>query len=491
MQATARATFTPQQDGAPSTGKPPDVNKAAANGLGADSSDARDAFSSARVDASAATGNVQQGAAPQKSAAQAFSGVTWQTGSNPPAGSISGGGLIAGYCCAGASSTVLANRGVSSGLHYLELTLSARPGEQRADTWTTAGVVATDGVSRHAHMQLASSDQVLDLQVGRGRGQFRSGDVITLAIDATQRQVYWGHNGQWMNGTPGKQDGHPLKLQPGQQLFPFVAISASSRNTAPEGDRWIANFGASPFRYPIPAGFNSYGSNAGNTVMPGTPLPAPATAPAVTLPKDALMGKTFRDVIRIKREAIPLPAGEWSTLAHFRAEPGSSKGDAVILGQMKDRQLVGLIALNAYSHEDGVGRGFPAFKGCSRNELLAQHTERNEADGIQHCWWINHAVSIWTEQSVFRAAMTELAQRGVTAPPVLLNVGFRRANLQGFATVHYYFNPETAQITSAAGSWHESEWHRSRIAADGARLQYVKGMEQWGESWAPIFFAAK
>src|SRR5690606_10692294 len=55
-------------------------------------------------------------------------------------GLVTGGGLVASYCCSGASSTVYASRGVASGKHYYEMQLQTRTGERNPDTWTNAGV---------------------------------------------------------------------------------------------------------------------------------------------------------------------------------------------------------------------------------------------------------------------------------------------------------------------------------------------------------------
>lgn len=241
---------------------------------------------------------------------------------------------------------------------------------------------------------------------------------------------------------------------------------------------------------PPPAFPQNVLTSSNSTPSPVAPS-SMSSASTFEMPKDALMGKTFSDVVTVQREPIPLPDGAWSTLAHFRGQPGSNQGDAVVLGRFKGKQLDGLIAINAYRYDDGRATGFPAFKGCSRDDYVAHHSELNEPGGAQRCWWVNHAVALWSEQPVFRASAGVLAQRGVTPPQLMINVAFRRATPQGFATAFYYFDPATAQINSAQTSWVDSEWHRSRIAADPARVRYVQQMERWGESWAPIFFAAK
>jgi len=203
------------------------------------------------------------------------------------------------------------------------------------------------------------------------------------------------------------------------------------------------------------------------------------------------MGKVFSDSVTLEREVIPLPDGRWITLAHFRASPGSTNGDAVILGRIKNGKLDGLIAINAHSLAPGSTSSLPAFAGCTRNDYLVRHSEQNQTRGQQRCWWINHAVEVWTQQPIFRAALEELSRRGVTPPTVMLNVGFHRATANGFATAFHYFDPASENISSTNRSWSESEWHKSRIASDPARVRYVQQLERWGEGWAPIFFVIK
>src|SRR5262245_8923023 len=185
-------------------------------------------------------------AAPVSAATSAArkSGAAWSNAS----GSVSGGGLIAAYCCAGAASTVFANTPVASGRHYWELTLSVRPGADHPDTWTTAGV-APAGTAKHvlpSGPQPRGDGAASVIPWGQSK-RYRNGDVFMFALDADNSLLYYGVNGQWINGQPGAAGGEHVAPAP---LVPYVNLSASSVNKSPEGDRWIANFGASPFRYP-------------------------------------------------------------------------------------------------------------------------------------------------------------------------------------------------------------------------------------------------
>jgi hypothetical protein len=73
-------------------------------------------------------------------------------------------------------------------------------------------------------------------------------DVIGIAIDMDARQVFYSRNGAWLNGQPGGGAGIPLKRGPSQ----VAAVLLTGEDT------WTANFGKTPFRYPLPRGFKSY-----------------------------------------------------------------------------------------------------------------------------------------------------------------------------------------------------------------------------------------
>jgi hypothetical protein len=177
-------------------------------------------------------------------------------------------------------------------------------------------------------------------------------------------------------------------------------------------------------------------------------------------------------------------------LAHFRNPGGGPRrGDAVVLGNIEGNKLLGAIAINAWQRSAGADTA--AFEACNRQDYVFRKLEAYDAQGEQRCWWINHAVALWQNEPVFQAAKLELERLGVSAPPVMLNVAIRRADATGFATTFYYFNPAEDGIASAAGTWANSEWHRSRIDADPARRAYVQKLQRWGESWAPIYFVSK
>lgn len=419
---------------------------------------------------------------------QAYSAVTWMATQFQPI-EISGGGLTAS-ASSGGTHTALASRGVAQGRHYLELTLSIPAGEGGPSTWSGLGVVPATAL-QGGRVFMPSITAGFSVSTGRHR-KLRDGDVIMLAIDLQDRLAFWGMNGEWMNGVPGAQGGQSLQSSAGDQWTPFVNVTASERNRTPPqgGERWIANFGASRFKYALPVGFDSYGSVEASAQASTSSRPHAATQPApIPTPlANALIGKRYQDLFRIQGQAIPLPTGTWTVLAHFRdSGVGSARGDAVVLAKLDGNKLAGVIAINALE----AGKGVAPFEACNRQDYVFRHVDTYEAQGNQRCWWINHAVAMWQTQSVFQAASLELARLGIGVPSVMLNVGFRRADKAGFATTFYYFDPSSDGIVTAPTSWAESEWHRARIDADPRRVAYVKRMQHWGESWAPIYFASK
>lgn len=83
-----------------------------------------------------------------------------------------------------------------------------------------------------------------------GAAKIGPGDHVGVALDLDQRRVYFRHNGKWQLGTnPAAGSGGQSFSSPAKAkgIYPMVNIS--------NGDTMRANFGASPFAYPVPAGF--------------------------------------------------------------------------------------------------------------------------------------------------------------------------------------------------------------------------------------------
>jgi hypothetical protein len=420
------------------------------------------------------------------------SSVTWSNRT----GSVTGGGLIAGYCCAGPAMAVYANRPVGAGRHYWELTLSVEPGHSNPSSYTTAGVAAADQAGS------SSVDYVTSALVGTKNpnadryavairwgeaSHYQNGDVFMFALDAARGELAYGVNGQWLSGDP-RSSSAGMTVHPSTAgLVAFAGLSAS--HGKPEGDRWIANFGAAPFKYPAPAGYSGYGGSGGTAATP----PATQSVLASTKrfpPSDpaSLIGKVFQNEVTVGGQGVPLPDGPWTALAFFRESPGSGQGDAMVLGRLENGRVLQLAAINAFRHAGATRAGFPRFAACDRQDYLFVSKTSNEAFGEQKCWWVNHNEGVW-QQSIFRAARGVLNDMNVSTPDTLVNVAIHRANTEGFLTVFYLFDPATEGFASTQGSWRDSEWAKERLAADPRRSKYVDQLTEWGKSWAPVVYA--
>ena len=406
-------------------------------------------------------------------------------------GSVSGAGLIAGYCCAGASSTVFTDTAVSSGRHYWELTLSVRADAEHPDTWTNAGIWASSSPTAHSPRAFlaprpAGDPNSLSVIQWTQQKNYRNGDVFMFALDADRGMGYYGLNGRWLNGEPGVSDGGALGAK-GSTYRPFVTISASSQKTTPEGDRWIANFGATHFKYAVPQGYSAFGSSGPVALPHGVSSARTGQVLGGSGSAASPLGKEFEDTIPVGGQSVPLPPGKWTGLAFFRAAPNSSQGDSVVLGRFEKGKLVGMVAANAQKFPAGVAPGVPVYRPCERKDYLFVDRQINDAFGEQRCWWINHATGLWDGEPIFKAAKGVAEQHGAV-PNVFVNVAFRRADRQGFVTAFYLHDPGESGISSTIGAWRSSEWHRDRVAQDPRRVEYVKELKKWGRVWAQMFF---
>lgn len=393
-------------------------------------------------------------------------------------GEVSGGGLIASYCCAGASSTVVASQSVSTGRHYYEMELRTRKGAARPDTWTSAGIMQAAAGPSEPDADSGVAGAIRVLYRGHPQG-VKDGDVFMFAIDMERGYFYYGVNGAWSNAVPGRDAGRPIARVP---YIPFVSISASSSHPDRDSDRWVANFGQNPFRYVPPGGFAAYGGGAAPPSVIKPVAPDTAAQPART----GIVGRAYTDTVPLAGMKVPLPDGTWTVVAFQRG--GSSRPDLemAVLANLANKKLGGLVAVSAWSDSRRSGAGAPAASFCSRTDYVAHETRVNDPSGAQECWWVNHATNAWG-QNIMRAARADLELRGVTdLPDTLVNVGVWVANPGKLINMLVYFDPRAEGIQTPPGSWEASEWHRTRIASYPDKAQYVKKLESFGRSWVQI-----
>ena len=139
-----------------------------------------------------------------------------------------------------------ASRAFRSGKAYAEVTFQGKATGAPPDTWTNAAVT-----SQRSLYSLSTGAAPFSFAGSFNKHLIKHGDVISLALDLDSLVLYWRLNGQWMTGRPGTGLGEPM-LYPNDEYF--IAVSVQDKAEA-----WRINFGATPFRYPPPDGFPSYG----------------------------------------------------------------------------------------------------------------------------------------------------------------------------------------------------------------------------------------
>ncbi len=79
----------------------------------------------------------------------------------------------------------------------------------------------------------------------------------------------------------------------------------------------------------------------------------------------ALLGPLYRSSVLIDGFKVPLPPGEWASLANSSITPTTAGGDAPFLGEIRQRRLIGAIRIFAMRSKDLPGEGFNEVKSCT------------------------------------------------------------------------------------------------------------------------------
>jgi hypothetical protein len=159
------------------------------------------------------------------------------------------------YCCAGAFSLVTADRAYTTGKHYVEFTLRVRPGATTSDIYTNAGLVSQLARTFGPNGPGGYAYPVISLTTP---GRLKDGDVVGIAMDLDAAQLYYHVNGAWTAGPPPQAG---VAIAPGREYRAAVTVSTPSAQTH-TSDAWTANFGQSPFAFPVPPGFQPYNATA-------------------------------------------------------------------------------------------------------------------------------------------------------------------------------------------------------------------------------------
>lgn len=245
---------------------------------------------------------------------------------------------------------------------------------------------------------------------------------------------------------------------------------------------------------------------AGNAVAkaPTTAAISMAVPGAVARPdgsglNSALLGRTYRQSIRVEGFDVPLPPGQWAVLANGGIHFNSSAGMAYFLGRIEEKRLVGAIRVFALRSNSQPGTGFPAANGCQAGNPNLNYLYAGSVTAFNHqaCWLINNyftpPLQQWADRAVKiagldRAAAGDLTAKGVSYPQDLVDVRFTRAETWGLLEVSYMFNPEAEGISSnTALSARESDWHAPNAPRFPEKMAYLAKMQAWGEGFWPKF----
>ncbi len=163
--------------------------------------------------------------------------------------------LTVGYGMSGASTESIATMPHSKGRWYAEFIVHAEADNAVPNSWTNVGIRSTanevGGLTSHGGQLAYGVKQYL-----RNLGGLRDKDVIGLAMDLTRGHLYVRHNGVWVGGSP--DSGNPiLHIAKDRQYVVSVEVGSPGGNYT-KTDTWTGNFGSTPFKHPVPDGFEPY-----------------------------------------------------------------------------------------------------------------------------------------------------------------------------------------------------------------------------------------
>jgi hypothetical protein len=222
---------------------------------------------------------------------------------------------------------------------------------------------------------------------------------------------------------------------------------------------------------------------------PSSSLPTDPNAPPISTD----VGKVYTGTYVVHGRGLPLLPGEWTVLAKMDTKRTDGDLDVVFLGQISGKRLNGAALLLDYANfRSGWS---PHFSRCSDPSNLDSTVEEFDSRGRQACWMIHSifskAWSQWRDRNtkldpIIRAAAGQLDVKGIDYPQSLLQVFFHLADGSGAMDVAYFFNPDTAGLSSGtAVDWQSSDWAARNIGKFPDKVAYEKGKETWVRGWWP------
>jgi len=204
-------------------------------------------------------------------------------------------------------------------------------------------------------------------------------------------------------------------------------------------------------------------------------------------------GTAVRGKITLVGKTVPLPPGDFVIVASRTRDATHVKGQWI-------RQRVQLVTVYLAQIEGNVLRAEvlattvldPSFtyskwedEPCRRTDTLFRQDLARNAGYQQNCLLVNHVTNVYTREpeGIYAEAYAWLQQRAVSLPvDVIIQASVTRIEVgEWLATVHR-FNPAAFGCDVGRNpSWATSAWHRSALAKDAERAQFVNSVVEWGK----------
>lgn len=216
----------------------------------------------------------------------------------------------------------------------------------------------------------------------------------------------------------------------------------------------------------------------------------------------ALSGRRISGTLRVDGFDVPLPPGDWLELASMHFKQSTDAGEMLMLGQVKNRRLIGYVRITAARSTSEPAAGFRAAPGCDRQSEHANVliSEALEPFGHQACWLMDHSflapLQAWADRAnklppLERAAAGDLAAKGVSYPQEMISLRFTRAETWGLLEARYVFSPEGDSIAAhPIASYADSDWEPRVVNRYPEKVAYLDKLKRWGDGFWPRFKTA-
>jgi len=190
------------------------------------------------------------------------------------------------------------------------------------------------------------------------------------------------------------------------------------------------------------------------------------TCMATAAPGDTAQGTFQMGVMR-----VPLPAGTWTVAADLTAPEPPARMRSVVLVQVIDRQVKGVVL--ARGNTAPLTAIYGSSAECDRSDIYLAYTAYDTPqDGL--CVFINlvapggEVAPVWTE------ALAWLRGQGIAVGETWMMAGIRARVKPRVLDVRYHFPPPGAP--AAVLPWADSPWTPARITPATPRAEAVEQM---------------